>query len=83
MGEYPYYEFDQDHYEGRYWNNDGKNIAIVARVTPGIDWAAYIGAEAQSSDEQSALDYVAKYGCKLSEGDARYFFPEVKLPYRG
>ena len=82
MGDYPYYEFDQNHYEGRYWNNQGKNIAIVACVTEGIDWAAYIGTETESTSELECLCYVAKWGCKLSAQDARYFFPEVKLPYR-
>lgn len=29
---------------GAYWNANGFAVAIVAVVTPGVDWAAYIGA---------------------------------------
>jgi|TARA_Y100000310_G_C20696669_1_gene826190 hypothetical protein len=78
---YPYYEFDQDHYEGRYYNTNGKGIAIVAAVTKGIDWAAYIGAD-DGWHESDCLDWAAKHGAKLSEQDARHFFPAIELPYR-
>ena len=83
MGDYPYYEFGQNYYEGRFWNTQGKQIAIVACVTPNIDWAAYIGTDAPNSYRESdTCDWTAKYGGKLSEKDARHFFPEIKLPYR-
>ena len=83
----PYYCFAQtertSQYEARFWNCQGKQVAIVACVTEGIDWAAYIGTDAPNSyDEQSTLLYVADWGCKLSREDAQYFFPDIKLPYR-
>ena len=86
MTDYLYYCFKGEggvkSYEGRYWNCQGTNIAVVATVTEGIDWAAYIGAEAHSSSEQEALKYIANYGSKLSKEDAQYFFPDIELPYR-
>ena len=83
----PYYAFHEDEYklqlESRFWNCQDKHIAIVARITKDVDWAAYIGTDAPDSyDEDSTLDYVAKHGCKLSKEDAQHFFPKVKLPYR-
>lgn len=71
----------EEKYEARFWNCQGKHIAIVACITKGIDWAAYIGAN-NSYTEEGTLAYVAERGCKLSEEDARYFFPEIKLRYR-
>jgi len=69
--------------EARFWNQGGKQIAIVAVITKGIDWAAYIGTDAPDSyTEQGTLDYVANSGCKLSEKDARHFFPDIELSYR-
>ena len=68
--------------EGRYWNSDGKGIAVVASITEGIDWAAYIGGTDHTVPEEEAVRYVRDYGCKLSEADARHFFPDIKLPYR-
>jgi len=41
--------------EGRYWNSNGKGIAIVASITKGIDWAAYIGAD-NGWDELECLE---------------------------
>jgi len=39
--------------EGRFWNQGGKQIAIIASITSGIDWGAYIGTDAPfSSTEQ-------------------------------
>jgi len=67
--------------EARFWNCEGKQIAIVACITKGMNWAAYIGADT-SQGEDSTLNYVARRGCKLSEKDARHFFPDIKLPYR-
>lgn len=83
----PYYIFEESSYhqklEGRFWNCQGKQIAIVASITKGIDWAAYIGTDAPDSyTEQGTLEYVAAKGCKLAREDAQYFFPEIKLPYR-
>lgn len=83
---YPYYCFYQDnwesHYEGRFWNAQGKQIAIVAVVNP-TDWAAYIGTDAPDSyREQDTCKWVAANGCKLSGRDAKHYFPDIKLPYR-
>ena len=70
--------------EGRYWNANGVAIAIVAVVTEGIDWAAYIGGgcNGMTEHEQDAVEWTAKHGAKLYEEDARHFFPEIELPYR-
>ena len=86
----PYYVFkrtDSKRYlEGRFWNQGGKQLAIVAIVTAlgnRGDWAAYIGTDAPDSYmEEDTCIHVAAHGCKLSEKDARHFFPEIKLPYR-
>lgn len=72
--------------EGRFWNHGNKHIAIVAVITKKIDWSAYIGTDApDSTTEGETLRYVATYGCKLTEAEARFFFPDMnkKLPYRG
>lgn len=87
---YPYYCFKETeskkYLEGRFWNQDGKQLAIVAVVTQIGEWsvwAAYIGTDTPNSyREGDTLKEVANTGCKLSESDARYFFPEIKLPYR-
>lgn len=72
--------------EGRFWNQGGKHIAIVAvanQYGERGDWAAYIGTDEFDSDtEDATLNYVATWGCKLSERDAKHFFPDIKLPYR-
>ena len=81
MSDYPYYKFDQDKYEGRYWNSNGVGIAIVASVTKSIDWAAYIGAD-DGYSEDACLQWTARHGSKLSEEDARHLFPDIELPYR-
>ncbi len=87
---YPYYCFKtirgKKYLEGRFWNQGGKQLAIVA-ITTQVgdfgDWAAYIGTDAPDSfREEDTLLAVADHGCKLSEGDARHFFPDIKLPYR-
>ena len=83
----PYYIFKQTeskrYLEGRFWNQSGIQVAIVAIVTEVNgrgDWAAYIGADArQSSSEQDTLLAVAEHGCKLSDKDARHFFPGIKF----
>ncbi len=66
--------------EGRYWGNN--NICITASITRDIDWSAYIGAAPSVQTEDEALNIVADTGTKLSELDARYFFPNIELPYR-
>ena len=83
MGGYIFEHSDhREKIEGRFWNCQGKQIAIVAVVTKGIDWAAYIGAD-NSHSEDDTLAYAARYGSKLSASDAKHFYPEIELPYRG
>ena len=91
-----YYIFEETEYkrklEGRYWNPGIEcyphlNICVVASITKmpngeGFDWAGYIGADPAAHTEEAALKTVASYGAKLSEKDARYFFPDIELPYR-
>lgn len=66
----------------RYYNANYFATAIVASITEGIDWSAYIGGASHEASEESAVQFVAERGCKLSESDARHFFKDIKLPYR-
>ncbi len=68
--------------EGRYYNANYYATAIVAVITEGIDWAVYIGGAPHDIREREAIEFVADKGDKLSESDAKYFFPDIKLPYR-
>lgn len=68
--------------EGRYYNANGFAVAIIASVTHEIDWATYIGATPGDVREAETVQATLKFGCKLSEKDARHFFPEMKLTYR-
>ena len=67
--------------KGRYWNNNGKGIAIIASIREGINWSAYIGAD-NGQSESACLEWAKGHGDKLSESDARHFFPNIELPYR-
>lgn len=87
---YPYYCFKKtdckEYLEGRFWNQDGKQLAVVAIITrmgDFGDWAAYIGTDAPKSYKKidTCLE-VAESGCKLSQSDAKHFFPDIELPYR-
>ena len=70
-------------YTARYYNCNYYATAIVASVTEGIDWAAYIGGADVAAPKQEAVEFVARTGAKLTERDARYFFPGLKnIPYR-
>ena len=60
--------------EGGYWNANGVAVAIIAVVTPGIDWAAYIGGTGDDYLKEETLRWVARCGCKLPEATARHFF---------
>lgn len=73
---------DTKYITGRYYNANYYATAIVAVITEGIDWAAYIGGADYTMAEKMAIKYVADRGDKLSENDARYFFPDIDLPYR-
>ena len=64
--------------EGRYFNAQGWAVAIVASVTQGVDWAAYIGATFGPLSEEETMQNVVKHECKMQEKDARYYFPELK-----
>lgn len=81
-----YYRFKRStthsSYEGRYWNTNGVGICIVAVVHEDVDWAAYIGAD-NGWSENECLVWAAERGAKLSAEDAKHFFPDIKLPYRG
>lgn len=68
--------------EGRYYNANYYATAIVAVITEGIDYAAYIGGAPVEIPEDEAVKFVAESGCKLYSKDARYFFPDIDLPYR-
>ncbi len=72
----------------RYINVNDVGIAIVASIFEGVDWAAYIGAYVSGASGNSEIsrddtvNYVVKYGNKLSEEDARYYFPDIYIKYR-
>jgi len=66
--------------EGRYWNS-GYGVCIMASITKGIDWAAYIDAD-NGYREHDCMRKTLESGSKLSEADARHFFPDIELPYR-
>lgn len=66
----------------RYYNANGFAVAIVAVVTEGIDWTAYIGASHNLMTSEETAEWVAKNGCKLAKKDAVHFFPDIDLPYR-
>jgi len=53
----------------------------IASITEGVHWAAYIAAD-NGYGTVDCLEWTAKSGAKLSESDARHFFPEIDLPYR-
>lgn len=67
---------------GRYYNANYYTTAIVAVITTGIDWAAYIGGAPHDVSEREAVQFVADRGCKLDEKFARFIFPNIELPYR-
>lgn len=65
--------------EARYYNANRYACAVVAVMTPGVDWAAYMGGCGSDLSEEEAVRFVARKGCKLSEEDARHFFPDSML----
>lgn len=77
-----YNKLDGVIYTARYYNSSGIAVAIVAIVTPNVDWAAYIGGTSMVEHEEDTYNQVADHGCKLSERDAQYYFPNIDLPYR-
>lgn len=69
--------------EGPYYNANYHACAIVAVITHDIDWAAYINGCDYKLPWKEAYEFVAEQGCKLPRKDAKYYFPDIKLPYRG
>ncbi len=76
-----FHEFAIDKYQARYWNSNGYAVAVVASIGVEGAWSAYIGG-ADPESEEEGLKFVASHGNKLDEEDARYFFPNLDLPYR-
>jgi hypothetical protein len=68
--------------KGGYWNGSNYATAIVAVIIEGIDWFACIGGAPVQINEQAALNFVARTGCKISEELARFIFPDIELPYK-
>ena len=68
-------------YPRGFWRSGGFCVAVVAVVTPGVDWAAYIGAQPDAVGRDDLYEWVSRHGAKLSEADARHFF-DCSLPYR-
>ena len=80
---YRFERHGKEAHEARYWNPQNANICIMASVTPNIDWAAYIGANPHAYREEEAMEWALDLGAKLSEEDARYFFPQFEgIKYR-
>ena len=76
-----YYEFNPGHFEGRYFKSTGYGCAIIACIGGDDSWAAYIGG-CSFAREEDVLMFVAAHGSKLSEKDARHFFPFIEIGYR-
>ena len=71
----------------RYYNANGVQTAIVARAHrhgERGDWAAYIGSTTTALTQDETVDWVLRYGCKLSREDAAYYFPALAaaVPWR-
>jgi hypothetical protein len=75
-------EKDLEILQARYYNVNGFAIAVVAVITSGVDWTAYIGATPSTFTEEETTNWVTRLGAKLSEKDARYYFSDISLPYR-
>lgn len=56
----------------------GSLFTLVAVINPGIDWAAY----RDDPQRQQTVERTAESGDKLPEAVARYFFPDIEVPYR-
>jgi len=71
------------YHPGPFWNVMGHYVVIVASLTMGIDWSAYIGATEAHGLTSTAIELVLESGDKLSREQAVFFFPHLrKLPYR-
>lgn len=63
--------------EALFYSSNGYNVAVIAVVNPGIDWAAYVGGCDGRSTERDTAYWVARYGCKLPVEHACHFFPRL------
>lgn len=63
-----------------YWNANGYATAVVAVPGEADDWAAYIGAQPDPASKEETLEWVARYGSKLSERQAKTFFEQYEFP---
>lgn len=71
---------------GRYFNGNGMVVAIVACVAFGLrgklrNWSAYWGAADPDYSKIEAAQKVAKHGDKMSQSDAKHFFPRLDGTY--
>ena len=67
----------------RYYNCNRYSCAVIAVITEGIDWAAYMnGYDGVIATQEETIEFVKNYGAKLSEKDAKYYFPNILTPYR-
>ena len=68
----------------RYHNTNDIGIAVVAVLTHNhfdrlLDWTAYIGASTNNRYESAAVAAATRFGNKLSEADAHYYFPGLPI----
>lgn len=69
-------------HSGLYANANYYAAAVVAVVTEGIDWAAYLGGAPTDFPKEQAEQFVAQTGDKIPKEIAKVLFPDIKLPYR-
>ena len=66
-------------------NMERYSVILVAVITEGIDWAAYIGGASSIIDDtdlKSKAQVVALEGDKVLPEVAKIYFPNIKEPYR-
>jgi hypothetical protein len=67
---------------GLYSNSNGYSCAIVAVITEGIDWAAYMGGCSGDVSDTTTIEWVAQHGDKIPKKLAQFIFPDIELSYR-
>ena len=60
----------------KYWNGNGRAVAIVAVRGYADDWAAYVGAD-DGEREADCIEWTIHNGAKLSHTDAVALFPTL------
>lgn len=69
----------------RYINGNGYACAIVAviNITDSelFDWSAYMGGCSPDISKQEGVDFVARYGSKLSCHDAAHYFTDLPMSH--